>query len=452
MKEAQGTGSFNLSINKKEELNPKNYPHGFRPKKVAILGSMPPLRALSSYCLELSLAVSGLSEVEFISFRKIYPPFLYPGRDLKDDNTYPRIHHPNLKVRRRLTWYNPLIWIFEGLLINADLLHAQWWSPPLALIYFTVCLGFKLRGKPVIFTVHNILQHEKSHIYDRISKIFFKMGDHFIVHSEANMVQLIKDFNISPDKTSVIPHGPLDFHVSNSIDRHTVRSEMGFDPKDKVILLFGAVFTPGTSNIIHAGNEDRETFIVPDDFSTIQDAINASVDGDTVLVRNGTYTGIGNRDIDYFGKAIVLKSMHGPEVTIIDCEGSESDPHRGFYFHNSERSDSIVNGFTIRNGWASNGGGIKTYRSSPTITNCIFSENSGTGIDLYHSLPILINCLFTNNSGVYGGGVRIDLYGCSGVEVISNCSFFDNSAEVGGGVCCIGSAQFFITNFKLLSL
>ena len=65
----------------------------------------------------------------------------------------------------------------------------------------------------------------------------------------------------------------------------------------------------------------------PADFSTIQAAIDDSNDGDTVLVADGTYTGDGNRDIDFHGKAIIVKSENGPQNCIIDCNGTEADRH-----------------------------------------------------------------------------------------------------------------------------
>ena len=210
-------------------------------KKIAMLGSLPPLRALSSYCLEHASVIANSVNVQFISFKRIYPSVLYPGGDLKDDYTFPLISNPNLRVRRRLTWYNPFSWIMEGLFTDGELLHAQWWSPPLALIYFIVCIGFKLRRKPVVFTVHNIFQHDKHHVHEILSRVLLRLGDHYIVHCESNRRQLSRYFGIQNDRISVIPHGPLDFHVQNGKDREKIRGEIGFDPRDKVILLFGTV-------------------------------------------------------------------------------------------------------------------------------------------------------------------------------------------------------------------
>lgn len=211
------------------------------PQKVAMLGSLPPLRALSSYCLALTVAMADLCRVEFLSFKKIYPAFLYPGGDLRDDDTYPPIHHPNINVRRRLTWYNPLTWTIEGLAGQGELLHAQWWTPFLGPVYFVVIIGFKLRRKPVIITVHNVLSHDKRSIDEMVSRLLFKFCNHFIVHSSSNEAQLQKYFQIPADRISNIPHGPLDFHVQEGKDRDAIRKAFGFKPADKVILLFGAI-------------------------------------------------------------------------------------------------------------------------------------------------------------------------------------------------------------------
>jgi predicted outer membrane repeat protein len=168
---------------------------------------------------------------------------------------------------------------------------------------------------------------------------------------------------------------------------------------------------------------------------TIQRGIDLANAGFTVLAADGTYTGNGNKDLDFGGKAIHVKSENGSDVCVIDCENAG----RGFYFHNSEGNTSIVEGFTIRNGDGSSyGGGVYCDSSSPGITNCTFDNNTagyGGGIcSWYGSMPQIDNCIFINNTAKNnGGGINCD----QSDTLISNCVFKNNTAASrGGGVLC----------------
>ena len=149
------------------------------------------------------------------------------------------------------------------------------------------------------------------------------------------------------------------------------------------------------------------------EFDTIQKAIDIAMPGDTVQVANGTYRGSGNVNLDFKGKAITVKSRNGPEVCVIDCEGV--DGVRGFYFHNGEGSDSVVDGFTVQNGNANGdftdgyGGGILCWGASPTIANMIIIECKSSGLGggiCCAGSPTVINTIATRNeSGGDGGGI-----------------------------------------------
>ncbi len=185
------------------------------------------------------------------------------------------------------------------------------------------------------------------------------------------------------------------------------------------------------------------------DYPTIQAAIDAALEGDTVVATDGTYTGAGNRDIDFLGKAITVRSENGPESCIIDCQNLG----RGFYFYNLEGPDTILEGFTITNGYVDlRGGAIRLLCSSHTIRNCIFYRNSsGTNGGAFHcgysstcglsSNPTVIDCAFIENtcySGAGGGAV----YGSSSGAVFRNCIFERNNSNSGGAI--YGSSATFI--------
>ena len=173
---------------------------------------------------------------------------------------------------------------------------------------------------------------------------------------------------------------------------------------------------------------------VPADYLTIQEAILSSWDGGVVRVADGTYSGAGNRDIDFLHRSITVQSENGPGHGIIDCQGSESEPHRGFVFHRGEKYHSVLSGFTIRNGYArdQDGGGILCMESDPTIRNCHFIRNYadrfGGGLCCFDSFCKIQGCLFNGNQALAGGGVDGDFID------IDNCHFVHNQADYGGGL------------------
>lgn len=181
------------------------------------------------------------------------------------------------------------------------------------------------------------------------------------------------------------------------------------------------------------------TLQVPADYPTIQEAVDRASPGDVVLLADGVYTGIGNRMIDLYGKAITVRSENGPDHCIIDGEGA----YRAFDLVFSEGPHSVIEGLTIRNGSAGSGdgGAIRCSFSSPTIRNCHFigSEVDGGGGALYlwSSTAVVERCVFRLNrsrssgAGCGGGAIYCD----AASPVIQSCRIVENrSGGQGGGI------------------
>ncbi|MCK4294306.1 MAG: right-handed parallel beta-helix repeat-containing protein [Planctomycetes bacterium] len=247
----------------------------------------------------------------------------------------------------------------------------------------------------------------------------------------------------------------------------------------KPTILLGALLVLLTSLFAPAA-----VHLVPDQYLTIQQAIDDCNAGDTVVIAPGTYTGPGNRDIDFLGKAITVRSTdpNNPNIvaaTIIDCNGAG----RGFRFDGGEEPDSVLAGLTITNGYgpddayidyitwsaggaifcedssptiincritassAQKGGGICCSSSSPAIIGCTISTNwawSGGGICCYNSMPTLTNCLLVGNSTENGGGGG--MYNYKSYPNLTNCIFIGNDGGWGGGAICNLSGSFTINN------
>ncbi|MBN2137349.1 MAG: hypothetical protein JW720_06060 [Sedimentisphaerales bacterium] len=164
-------------------------------------------------------------------------------------------------------------------------------------------------------------------------------------------------------------------------------------------------------------------------FDSIYEAMDFAESGDVITVLDGLYSGYGNRNLEFNGKAMTVRSENGPVNCIINCQDFGS----GFLFLSGEGADSIVDGFTITNGFACcdypRGGGIYCDMSSPTIRNCIIAgneaEQSGGGIYVDYGSPRFENCAILNNTAVSGGGLA---FWKSDVTLI-NCTIRNNSPD-----------------------
>ncbi|MBL6997210.1 MAG: hypothetical protein ISR75_02075 [Phycisphaerales bacterium] len=196
------------------------------------------------------------------------------------------------------------------------------------------------------------------------------------------------------------------------------------------------------------------TWIVDDDgkadFTSIQEAINVSSDGDVVYVRSGTYY----ESIDFLGKWIQVQG-EDQHNTIIDAAGTNAPV---VTFKNDESAFSVLSTFTLRNGtgayWVDPifgqqkcGGGIFCDTASPFIELCTIKENiawGGGGIFVTSGEPYIFFCDITSNvaEGHGGGMYIIDQVHAN----IDSCNVQGNTASWGGGMTCTGASDSLILN------
>lgn len=179
------------------------------------------------------------------------------------------------------------------------------------------------------------------------------------------------------------------------------------------------------------GAAAQAVLAVPAEYATIQDAIDAASNGDTVRVSPGTY----NERIDYLGKEITIESTDGPEQTIIDGGGLGTV----VTMHVGADQAPALRGFTIRNG-AGYPGGISIWFGRAVIENNIITGNLGCpgGIRADNSAAVIQYNVISDNRPYYcsggpgGGGVSVVYSGS--VQVLQNYIADNISTSDGGGI------------------
>ena len=185
----------------------------------------------------------------------------------------------------------------------------------------------------------------------------------------------------------------------------------------------------------------QATLHVPSNYPTIQAAINAAANGDTVLVAPGTY----RENINFSGKAITVASEAGPDATIIDGGAAAAV----VTFRSAEGASSVLRGFTVTNGrpgvdtqGISSEGGIAINHASPTVVGNVVANNGaceGAGINVNFGSPVIQGNTIVNNkqygcSGGNGGG-GISVGGVSSVQILENVIASNSmpGSGIGGG-------------------
>ncbi len=198
--------------------------------KVTIIGPAYPFRggiAHHVYWLRRELTARG-HNVQVISFRTLYPKFLFPGKTMFDASE----KKLDANALALLNPLNPVTWLEARRAIESfapDLALVEWWHTFFSPVLGSLVRALKRSGVGLCIECHNILPHERRWIDRRLASFTFSPVDNFITHSNADREDLL---SLMPGKQADVAYLP-------TFTEFTSADEAARD--GRTILFFGIV-------------------------------------------------------------------------------------------------------------------------------------------------------------------------------------------------------------------
>ena len=207
--------------------------------KIYVIGPTYPYRGgISHYNTLLCEHLKKKHEVKSMSFKRLYPSFLFPGKTQKDLESKERIE---VSSEFTLDSINPVTWLKVFSKIRKekpDMLILHWWTPFFAPLCFTLSFLTKHFTKTkILFVCHNVLPHEGRFIDRILTKIALKRSDFFVVHSNEDYENLKALLPSAKVKQTV--HPTYEIFGFKKTSKSEAKKILGL--KNKVVLHFGFV-------------------------------------------------------------------------------------------------------------------------------------------------------------------------------------------------------------------
>lgn len=158
------------------------------------------------------------------------------------------------KVKRILSYYSKLlVYIVRT---SNKIFHVQY----LRFNFFegiVLNLIYKIFGKTVVYTAHNVLPHNSDNVYNKtIFYFIYHIADVLIVHTDFIKQRIVNEFKIKSEKIEVVKHGVFSVKQNSMLDRKKARDILGLRDIDKTIIFFGNItYYKGLGILISAFSE-----------------------------------------------------------------------------------------------------------------------------------------------------------------------------------------------------
>ncbi len=204
--------------------------------KIAIIGPTCPYRGgISHYNTVFCQNLAEKHEIDAISFKRLYPKKLFPGRDQRDLNSKEKI---SVHATELVDSINPITWFKTAKRVkkfNPDVVLMYWWTPYFTFNFLTISyLVRKWTKSKIVFLCHNVAPHDARFVDRILTKIGLSQANKFIVHANAEKELLL---DIFPD-AKVVKNVHPTYEVFKSKDK---KKDLGLKLREKVLLFFGFV-------------------------------------------------------------------------------------------------------------------------------------------------------------------------------------------------------------------
>jgi glycosyltransferase involved in cell wall biosynthesis len=210
-------------------------------KSIAVLGLSHPFRGgIAHYSTLLVRELRRHHPVRFLTLRRQYPAFLFPGQSQYDDSaaTITEENEPIIDSINPLTWLRAAFTLWRG---GYDLVVVQWWNPFFGLAFGTITnlLGLVSRAR-ICFLCHNVLPHEGSLLDHWLTGYAFWRATHFVVHSEQDKANLLALAPRAPVTKTRHPTYAV-FGAQDVGNKAAARGQLGLRADRPTLLFFGLI-------------------------------------------------------------------------------------------------------------------------------------------------------------------------------------------------------------------